>query len=71
MYARRTARSNRKIVPKVLHAQCVKHQGEKKVVQRGKMTAYAWKDKKVIYFLPSADDPTLDNLQVQRRQNGC
>lgn len=26
------------------------------------------KIKKVIYFLSSADDPTLDNLQVQRRQ---
>ena len=69
IYARGTARSNRKNFPSnLLHKKCVKNQGEKKVLQRGTITAYAWKDKKVIYFLSSADDPTLDNLQVQRRQ---
>jgi hypothetical protein len=66
-YARGTARSNRKNFPStILHPKCVKNQGEKKIVQRGQITA--WKDKKVIYFLSSADDPTLDGLQVQRRQ---
>ncbi|CAC5420393.1 unnamed protein product [Mytilus coruscus] len=65
IYTRGTARSNRKNFPKALHAKCVKNPGEKKVVQRGRITAYAWKDKKVIFFLSSADDPTLDNLQVQ------
>jgi hypothetical protein len=30
--------------------------------------AYAWRDKKTIFFLSSADDPTLDNLEVWRKQ---
>ena len=68
IYARGTARQNRKFFPKVLHAKYVKHEGEKKVVQRGRITAYAWKDNKINYFVPSVDDPTLDNLQEQRRQ---
>ncbi|CAC5417683.1 unnamed protein product [Mytilus coruscus] len=68
IYARGTVRSKRKNFPKALHAKCVKNPGEKRVVQRGRITAYAWKDKKVIFFLSSAEYPTLDNLQVQRRQ---
>jgi len=69
IFARGTARSNRKHFPKdILHPKCVKNQGEKKVLQRGKIAAYAWRDKKTIFFLSSADDPTLDNLEVRRKQ---
>ena len=51
-YARGTARSNRKNFPStILHPKCVKNQGEKKIVQRGQITAYAWKDKKSYIFL--------------------
>jgi len=33
--------------------------------------AYAWRDNKTMCFLSSADDPTLDKLEVQRKeQNG-
>lgn len=47
---------------------CKKNQGDKTVVPSGKIVAYAWRDKKTIYFLSSVDHPTLDNLQVRRRQ---
>lgn len=69
IFARGTAWSNRRNFPStVLHPKCVKNQGDKTVVQSGKIVAYAWRDKKTIYFLSSVDDPTLDNLQVRRRQ---
>jgi hypothetical protein len=69
IFARGTARSNKKNFPKdILNPKCVKNQEEKKVLQRGKIVAYAWRDKKTIFFLSSADDPTLDNLEVWRKQ---
>ncbi|XP_033759441.1 piggyBac transposable element-derived protein 3-like [Pecten maximus] len=68
-YARGTTRSNRKEFPAaILHPKCVKNQGDLKVLQRGQIAAYAWKDKKTIFFLSSADDPRENGLQVQRRQ---
>ena len=68
-YARGTARSNRKNFPsKTLTPKCVKNQGDLKVVQSDYMAAYAWKDKKTIFFLSSADDPTQRGTEVQRRQ---
>ncbi|XP_060085362.1 piggyBac transposable element-derived protein 4-like [Ylistrum balloti] len=68
-YARGTARSNRKGFPSsLLHPKCVKNQGDIKIVQKGKTAAYAWKDKKNIFFLSTADDPTENAGQVKRRQ---
>ncbi|XP_021354858.1 piggyBac transposable element-derived protein 4-like [Mizuhopecten yessoensis] len=68
-YARGTAQSNRKEFPaRLLHPKCVKNQGDVKIVQRGKMVAYAWKKKEVIYFLSTADDPTEVGAQVPGRQ---
>jgi uncharacterized OB-fold protein len=45
-FAKGTARCNRKNFPKhILTLKCVKVQGDLKMAQRGKIAAYAWKDK--------------------------
>ena len=67
-YARGTVRLNRKHFPKdSLHAKCVKEQGESKAAQKGPLSAIAWKDKRVIHLLSTADSPVVDDTFVERR----
>ena len=67
-YARGTVRLNRKHFPKdSLHAKCVKEQGESKSAQKGPLSAIAWKDKRVIHLLSTADSPVVDDTFVERR----
>lgn len=42
--------------------------GRKESFTKRKIAAYAWRDKKTIFFLSSADDPTLDNLELRKKQ---
>ena len=66
--ARGTVRINRRGLPRRLLSEPIpKQQGDLKSAQRGRMTAYAWKDKRIVNLLSTADDPTLENT-VQRKQ---
>ena len=68
-YARGTVRCNRKQFPKdSLHKSCVKEQGDTKVLQKGPLVAVAWKDKKTVHFLTSADDATAPPVYVERKR---
>ncbi|XP_023930459.1 piggyBac transposable element-derived protein 4-like [Lingula anatina] len=69
IYARGTVRSNRRGYPSnLLPNNCVKVQGENRMVQKGEMIAVAWKDKKVIHFLSTAEDPASAIGYTNRKQ---
>ena len=62
-----TLRTNRKGCPEVLKGKkVVRKQGETKTMQKGRLTAYAWFDKKPITFLSTCVDPT-EAATVKRR----
>ena len=66
-YARGTVRSNRKNYPSAtLHPRHLQQQRQSKIAQKGSLVAVAWRDKKVIHFLTTADSPT-DIASVERR----
>ena len=69
VYARGTVRINRRLYPRdSLHPKCVKDQGDAKVMQKGPLVATAWRDKKTIHLLSTADDPAAPAVQVERKR---
>jgi hypothetical protein len=68
-YARGTVRKNRKGYPvNLLKEKDLKVQGQYNAAQQGEMLACAWKDKKVIHTLSTADDPANIASHVARKQ---
>jgi hypothetical protein len=68
-YVRGTMRMNRKNYPgATLHKKCVKNQGDMKILQKGELVAAAWKDKRVVHFLSTAENPANIRDTVARKQ---
>lgn len=72
-YSRGTVRINQRDFPtNLLEIKTLKNQGDYKAAKKGDMIAAAWKDKKVICLLSSAEDLATLAAQVQRKQrNGA
>lgn len=67
-YARGTVRSNRKGFPsRYLNKKDVKEQGAFKTAQKEEMTACLWMDKKPIFTLSTAEDPSSIESLVSRK----
>ena len=66
-YCTGTARLNRRGMPEALKTARLKNRGDMQVMQRGNLTAYAWKDKKIVTYLSTIADP-LQNKVVRRKQ---
>ena len=66
-----TLRTNRKGCPeKLKKKKVVTKQGESKTMQKGRLTAYAWYDKKPITFLSACADPTEATTVKRRCKDG-
>ena len=72
IYARGTARTNCKHFPKDgLHQHHLHNQGDYKALQKGPLIAVAWKDKKVMHLLTTADNPAeIRTVTERRRRDG-
>ncbi|XP_067663476.1 piggyBac transposable element-derived protein 4-like [Haliotis asinina] len=67
-YARGTVRCNRKdFRSSILHYKCVKNQGDMVVTLKGDLVAVAWKDKKVVNLLSTADVAADISSAVSRK----
>ena len=67
--ARGTVRANRRGLPRAaLSEPRLTEQGQCNTAQRGRMSVYAWKDKRVVNLLSTADDPTAQTT-VERKQH--
>ena len=54
-------------MPEALKTARLKNRGDMQVMQRGNLTAYAWKDKKIVTYLSTIADP-LQNKVMRRKQ---
>ena len=69
--ARGTVRINRRGLPRTdLSEPRLTDQGTCNTVQRGRMSAYAWKDKRVVNLLSSSDDPTATTTVDRKQHDG-
>ena len=67
IFTRGTVRINRKGLPRDhLYRTRLVEQGDYNMAQRGNMSAYSWKDKRVVNLLSIADDPAIQTV-VERK----
>ena len=70
IYATATTRKNRKAFPKEVKDAKLRNRGDSFSMQREGITACAWKDKKLVYFLTSGCQPSGDNTVNRRKKDG-
>ena len=70
IYATATTRKNRKEFPQEVKDAKLRNRGDSFSMQREGITACAWKDKKVVYFLTSGCQPSGDNTVNRRKKDG-
>lgn len=70
IYATATTRKNRKEFPNEVKNAKLQNRGDSFSMQRDGITACAWKDKKIVYFLTSGCQPSGDDMVQRRKKNG-
>lgn len=70
IYATATTRKNRKEFPTEVKNAKLQNRGDSCSMQRDGITACAWKDKKMVYFLTSGCQPSRDDTVQRRKKNG-
>ena len=67
IYCTGTVRANQQGMPAAVKSKKLKNHGESIILQKGNMTAVAWKDQKPVFYLTTFEDPTQTST-VNRRQ---
>lgn len=67
VYCCGTVRGNRKGVPEEMKGIKLKNHGDSLLMQKKKLCAAAWKDKKVVFYLSTICNPS-ETINVQRKQ---
>ena len=70
IYATGTTRKNRKEFPTEVKNVKLQNRGAAFSMQRDDITATAWRDKKIVYFLTSGCQPAGDNVVQRRKKDG-
>ena len=68
---RGTVKADRKDFPEAqLGSKSFSQHGQSAVVQKSNTCAYAWKDKRVVHILSTADDPTVTDNVTRKQRDG-
>ena len=70
MYATATTHKNRKEFPTEVKNAKLQNRGDSFSMQHDGITACAWRDKKIVYFLTSGCQPSGDDTVQRRKKNG-
>lgn len=70
IYCTGTVRANRQGMPAAVKNKKLKQRGDSLTLQKGNMSAIAWKDKKPVYYLSTFEDPTKSSIVKRRQKDG-
>ena len=71
LYARGTVRVNRRGWPRQLLSEVrLRSQGDCAAAQKGTLSAFSWRDKRVVNLLSTADDPTVETTVSRKQRDG-